>query len=79
MTERSPSDDEIVEEMEEALLEPPPVPMVVVDSFQTRTADIPVGQVYEITPIRRTPAINFLPYVRTMYSIGDKKPDGENT
>jgi len=76
LTERSLSDDELVEEMEEALLEPPPLTIGVVDSFQTRTADIPVD-IYELPARpRRTPTIHFLPYVRPF---GDKKPEGENT
>ena len=77
MKERSLSDDELVEKMEEALREPPPHRFpITVDSF-SKTADIPVGKIYELPErSRRTPSIHFLPYV---FPIGDKKPEGENT
>lgn len=73
--ESSPSDDELVEKVEEALREPSPLLVGVVDSFQTVTSDI--KDVYTIVeavePIRRTLSMNFRPFIR------DKKPEGEST
>lgn len=71
----SSDEDELVEEVEGALREPPPFTVGAVTSFQTRTADIPVEPIYELPPQpRRTPSIRFLPYVRP---IGDKKSEGD--